>query len=102
MGSDRSYPRNIMNRATKKAVALKYQQGVDYAPKVIAKGDGKLAQRLIEKAKEFDVPIFQNEALAQSLLREEVGSSIPPRLYHAIVEIFAWLHHCEEQAQASL
>ncbi|NPA87842.1 EscU/YscU/HrcU family type III secretion system export apparatus switch protein [Caminibacter pacificus] len=84
-----------------KAVALKYKAYEDNAPKVVAKGKGVLAQKIIQKAKEYDVPLFQNEALADMLLSVEVGEEIPPKMYEAVVEVFVWLYNLEEKAQLS-
>lgn len=85
----------------KKAAALRYNEAQDRAPKVVAKGVGRVAIRIIEKAKEFDVPIFQNEALANSLMGLEVDENIPPELYKAVVEVFIWLNKVEQKAQLS-
>jgi len=84
-----------------KAVALKYKAYEDNAPKVIAKGKGELAKKIIEKAKIYDVPLFQNEMLAEMLLSVEVGEEIPPKMYKAVVDVFVWLHGLEEKAQLS-
>ena len=84
-----------------KAAALKYKAYEDNAPKVIAKGKGEIAKKIIEKAKKFDIPLFQNEALADMLLNVEVGEEIPPELYKAVVEVFIWLRKLEERAQIS-
>jgi flagellar biosynthesis protein len=84
-----------------KAVALKYKAYEQNAPKVIAKGKGEIAQKIIQKAKEFDVPLFQNEELADMLLNIEVGEEIPPKMYEAVVEVFIWLYKLEERAQLS-
>ena len=84
-----------------KAAALKYKAYEDNAPKVIAKGKGEIAKKIIEKAKKFDIPLFQNEALADMLLNVEVGEEIPPELYKAVVEVFVWLRKLEERAQIS-
>jgi len=84
-----------------KAVALKYKAYEDLAPKVIAKGQGEIARKIIKKAQEFDVPIFQNETLANMLLSVEVDESIPPQMYNAVVEVFVWLYKLEEKAQVS-
>jgi flagellar biosynthesis protein len=84
-----------------KAVALKYKAYEENAPKVIAKGSGEIAKKIIEKAKEFDVPLFQNEELANMLLNVEVGEEIPPKMYEAVVEVFIWLYNLEEKAQLS-
>jgi flagellar biosynthesis protein len=84
-----------------KAVALKYRAYEENAPKVIAKGKGEIAKKIIEKAKEFDVPLFQNEELANMLLNVEVNEEIPPKMYEAVVEVFIWLYKLEERAQLS-
>ena len=84
-----------------KAAALKYKAYEDNAPKVIAKGKGEVAKKIIEKAKEFDVPLFQNEELADMLLNVEVGEEVPTKMYEAVVEVFIWLYKLEEKAQLS-
>ena len=84
-----------------KAVALKYKAYEENAPKVIAKGKGEIAKKIIEKAKKFDVPLFQNEELADMLLNVEVGEEIPPKMYDAVIEVFVWLYKLEEKAKLS-
>jgi flagellar biosynthesis protein len=84
-----------------KAVALKYKAYEENAPKVIAKGKGMLAEKIIEKAKKYDIPLFQNEALASMLLDVDVGEEIPPQMYKAVVDVFIWLYKLEEKAQLS-
>ncbi|MCF6339501.1 MAG: EscU/YscU/HrcU family type III secretion system export apparatus switch protein [Sulfurimonas sp.] len=75
----------------KKAAALKYDKENSNAPKVIVSGKGSIAQNIIKKAQEFDVPIFANEALVNSLLDLEIDHEIPSELYQAIADIFIWL-----------
>jgi len=84
-----------------KAVAMKYQAYQDNAPKVVAKGSGEVAKRIIQKAKEYDVAIFQNPELTDMLMNVELNQEIPPELYKAVVEVFIWLHKTEEKAQLS-
>jgi len=84
-----------------KAVALKYKVYEENAPRVLAKGKGELAKKIIEKAKLYDIPLFQNETLADMLLNVEVGEEIPPRMYKAVVDVFVWLYKLEEKAQLS-
>lgn len=74
-----------------KAAALKYDKGSGAAPKVVASGKGELAKKIIQKAKEFNVPIFANEALVNSLVDLEVDAQIPSELYQSVVEVFVWL-----------
>lgn len=80
-----------------KAAALKYDKESGAAPKVIASGKGTIAQSIIEKAKEFDVPIFANEALVNSLVNLEIDHEIPSELYSAVVDIFVWLMKNEKK-----
>ena len=74
-----------------KAVALKYDQQTQNAPKVVAKGKGIVAQHIIQKAKEFDVPLFANEAIVNSIIDLEIDKEIPSELYRSVVEVFVWL-----------
>ena len=84
-----------------KAVALKYKAYEDLAPKVVAKGKGELAKKIIQKAKEFDVPLFQNEELVNMLLNVDINEEIPKEMYEAVVEVFIWLYKLEEKAELS-
>ncbi len=81
-----------------KAVALKYDKSGQGAPKVVAKGQGEIAQKIKEKAQEFEVPIFKNEALAASLLNLDLDEQIPENLYKAVAEVFVWLMQSEKRA----
>ena len=74
-----------------KAAALKYDQNEQNAPTVIASGKGELAQRIIQKAKEYNVPLFSNPQLASSLIDLKLDSEIPAPLYKAVAEVFVWL-----------
>ncbi len=84
-----------------KAVALKYDKESGSAPKVVAKGEGEIAKKIMEKAQAYDVPIFQNAALAESLLKLDLDEQIPPALYQAVAEVFVWLMKSEKKAELS-
>jgi len=86
---------------TIKAVAMKYKIYEDNAPKVLAKGSGEIAKKILEKAKEFEVSIFHNPELIELLMNVEVNEEIPPELYKAIIEVFIWLRNTEKNAQLS-
>lgn len=90
-----------MKNKTLKAVALAYNHQIDTAPKVLASGLGEVAKAIIEKAKEFDVPIFANPALANSLATLQVDENIPEELYSSVVEVFIWLQNTQDCAQMS-
>lgn len=74
----------------KQAIALEYDPN-DEAPKVIASGRGVLADKIIEKAKENDVPVHRDDKLADTLSRLEIGDMIPPELYEVVAEILVFV-----------
>ena len=74
----------------KQAIALSYDPAED-APKVIASGRGLLAERIIEKANEYDVPVHRDDKLADTLSRLEIGDMIPPELYEVVAEILVFV-----------
>ena len=74
----------------KKAVALNYDDRYE-APIVTAAGMGYVADKIIEIAKENEVPIIVNEEMASLLNNVEVGDSIPEELYGAVAEIIAFV-----------
>jgi len=90
-----------MAETPNKAVALKYEEDGKQAPKVVAKGKGEIAKKIVQKADEFDIPIFKNEALANSLLNLDLDEQIPPNLYKAVAEVFVWLMSAEQKAELS-
>ncbi len=87
---------------TPKAAALKYDAQKESAPKIVASGRGEIALKIIEKAKAFDVPLFQNETLTDVLLKQNPGEEIDPALFQAVAEVFVWLMKSEERAELSL
>lgn len=74
----------------KQAIALEYNPEED-APKVVASGRGILAERIIERAQESDVPIHRDDKLADTLSRLEIGEMIPPELYEVVAEILVFV-----------
>lgn len=74
----------------RKAAALKYEQNYE-APIVTAAGIGYVADKIIESAKESDVPIVENQELADLLTNVDVNSAIPVELYEAVAEVIAFV-----------
>ncbi|MGN1147825.1 MAG: EscU/YscU/HrcU family type III secretion system export apparatus switch protein [Lachnospiraceae bacterium] len=74
----------------KQAIALEYNPEEE-APKVIATGKGALAERILEKAKEANVPVHEDAKLADTLSRLEIGDMIPPELYEVVAEILVFV-----------
>ena len=74
------------------AAALKYDTRKDAAPKVIAKGRGTIAERIIELAKKNNVPIKSDPGLVQILSKLDIDEQIPIELYKAVAEILAFVY----------
>ncbi|MBS7339518.1 MAG: EscU/YscU/HrcU family type III secretion system export apparatus switch protein [Suilimivivens sp.] len=81
---------NKEEKKVKQAIALAYDPN-DEAPTVIASGKGALAERIIEKAQEADVPVHRDDKLADTLSRLEIGDMIPPELYEVVAEILVFV-----------
>ena len=75
----------------KTAVALAYDPNEDGAPRVIASGKGILAEKIIEQAKDNKIPVHQDDKLAQTLSKLEIGEMIPPELYEVVAEILIFV-----------
>ncbi len=78
--------------AMKRAVALKYRMGKDRAPKVTAKGQGLLAERIIELAKQHGIPIQEDPALVEVLRGLDFYQEIPPEAYLIVAEILSFVY----------
>ena len=74
----------------KVSVALEYVPGEE-APKIIASGKGVLAEKIIERAMEADVPVYEDSKLANTLSNLEIGDMIPPELYTVVAEILVFV-----------
>ncbi len=74
----------------KQAIALEYDPKEE-APRVIASGRGALAERIIERAKESKIPVHQDDKLADTLSRLDIGEMIPPELYEVVAEILVFV-----------
>lgn len=85
----------IKKKKPKQAIALAYNPG-DTAPEIIATGKGALAEKIIEKAKEADVPLYRDDKLADTLSKLEIGDMIPPELYKVVAEILVFVDEMDK------
>jgi len=76
----------------KKAVALKYQPKVDNSPQVIAKGKGKVAEKIIQIAREHNIYIQDDPDLIELLSQLDINREIPPHLYVVVAELLAFVY----------
>ena len=82
----------MKNNKPNKAVALKYQPASDRAPRVLAKGQGKVAAKIIEIAREHDIHIHNDPDLIEVLSRLDLNAEIPPELYVVVAELLAFVY----------
>ena len=82
--------RNKFQSMEKTAVAVAYEPG-ESVPKILATGKGEVAEKIIEKAKENDVPLYKDNKLADTLSKLKIGDAIPPELYEAVAEILVFV-----------
>ena len=80
----------------KKAAALKYENNYD-APIVTAAGMGYMAEKIIETAKNADVPIVYDDELTDFLTSVDVDNEIPPELYEAVAKVIAYVMDADKK-----
>ncbi len=82
----------------KKAVALQYElEQQEGAPRLIAVGEGYLAEKIIELAQTEEIPIVENHELVSKLVHFPVGVEIPQELYEAVAKILVYLYKLEQE-----
>ncbi len=80
----------------RRAAALSYKQGY-YAPVVVARGTGVVAEAIIACAHEAGVYVHESPELVKMLMQVDCDQYIPPELYRAVAEVLVWLHWLESQ-----
>jgi len=79
----------------KKAVAIKYDFK-EIAPRIIAKGQGLVAERILEKAKEENIPIYHDNYVAERLFNLELQQYIPEDLYEVVAQILVFMGYLDK------
>ncbi len=77
-------------RRKRAAVALSYEPS-EGAPKIVASGEGYVADKIISTAQENDVPLYEDSRLAKTLLKLDLGDYIPEELYGVVAEILVYV-----------
>jgi len=85
----------------KVAVALRYRREQDDAPRVVAGGYGKVADRILELARSAKVPVHEDAVLAETLGKVGVDQPIPPELYQAVAEVISFIYKLHPAAVAA-
>jgi flagellar biosynthesis protein len=76
----------------KKAVAIRYDEKADSAPKVVAKGQGHMAEKIMELARKHGVYTYADADLVEVLSAVDIGNEIPRELYRAVAEVLAFVY----------
>lgn len=82
---------------TKKAAALKYNSATENAPKVIAKGKGYVADAILKRGEEANIPVYQDARLVDQLERLELGTEIPPYLYDLVAQVLVFIAKMDQK-----
>ncbi len=75
----------------KEVAALKYNPATDDVPTIVAIGHGHMADKILERAQEHDIPVVQDAGLAQLLSKLSVGDEIPPEVYKVVAQILLFV-----------
>ncbi len=84
------------DKKRKKAVALSYNTEKDHAPKVTATGKGLVADTILARGNEHNVPIYEDASLVELLSKLSINDSIPEQLYSAVAEVFAFIYEADQ------
>ncbi len=82
----------LAERLRRRAVALRYDRGKERAPRMVGKGRGYLAERIIEIAKAEGITVYEDADLVTMLSALDVHTEIPPKLYQVVAEVLAFVY----------
>ena len=85
------------NQIKNLAISLKYSWGSNHAPKVTAKGQGWVAEKIIAMAEQQNIPIRKDKDLVALLEKIDVGREIPESLYKLVAELLAWVYQLNNE-----
>ena len=83
-----------------KAAALRYEKGKDSSPRLVAKGQGHIAAKILQLAKDNQIPVHEDPALIEILSKMNLEEQIPGDCYRVVAEILAWIYKAQLQATA--
>jgi flagellar biosynthesis protein len=83
-----------------KAAALRCEKGKDAAPRLVAKGQVHVAKRILQLAKDNQIPVHEDPALIEILSKMNLDEHIPGECYRVVAEILAWIYKAQLQATA--
>jgi flagellar biosynthesis protein len=87
-------------RGPRAAMAVRYELGREAAPRVVARGKGEMAERIIALAREHGIPIHEDPELVDALARLDVQDQIPPELYEVMAEVLTFIYRTNKKRTA--
>lgn len=87
------------SKGISKAVALRYDQELQEAPVITAKGKGIIAQKIVEKARSYGVPVQENASLVEVLSKLDIDQQIPPELYQLVAEVLSFVYRMDQSVR---
>lgn len=79
----------------KKSIALKYKMG-EISPRIVSKGKGKIAEKIIEQASKYDITIIRDKEITDNLYRLEINDFIPYELFEVIASVYTFVMRKKE------
>ncbi len=92
--------RKTRKEKTFEALALEYQPRDDHAPRLVAKGKGRVAEKIVELARKSGVPIREDTVLVALLSHLKVDQEIPPEAYKVVAELLAFIYKVHNRWKA--
>lgn len=88
-----------MSEPRLRVAALRYDHPADRAPKLVARGEGHVAERILALAREHDIPVHEDRELVDVLARLDLEEDIPGEVYQVVAEILAFLYRAHLTAR---
>jgi flagellar biosynthesis protein len=85
----------------RRAIALRYERASEEAPRVVAHGQGLVAQTILDFARAHGVPVHQDADMVELLSACELGSEISPELYEVVAQLLAFLYRTNEHLRGA-
>ncbi len=87
-------------RGPRAAMAVRYELAREAAPRIVAKGKGEMAERIIALARQHGIPVHEDRELVDALSRLDVQEQIPPELYEVMAEVLTFIYRTNRKRSA--
>ena len=84
-----------MSKKVSHAVALRYDPAQENAPRVLAKGSGHVAEKIVAAAQRLGIPLVADPTAGALVSQAELGAEIVPEFYQAVAEVLAFVYRLD-------